>query len=140
MRVSFCPTRSCVFSTVPLTVSTFELTLPTSVRTNFLVAHAGATATTSARTDAVNKLLRMVYSSNVSDCRTLITRSCRTRDVPAPRMNDQVLLPRANFERVPARARPGLEGDEILMSQFQKQILQCLDGVKGLTGHPHVSA
>jgi hypothetical protein len=37
------------------------LTPPTSVRTNFLVAHAGATATVSAIIDAA-RLFRMVFS------------------------------------------------------------------------------
>src|SRR4029434_11134025 len=41
IRVSFWRVRSCVVSTDVLSVSTFEL--PTSVRTNFFVAHAGAT-------------------------------------------------------------------------------------------------
>jgi hypothetical protein len=52
--------RSCVSSTVPVSVSTFVLTPPTSVRTNFFVAHAGATATVSAIIDAAKRLLRMV--------------------------------------------------------------------------------
>src|SRR4029453_9451419 len=43
IRVSFWRVRSCVVSADVLSVSTFELTLPTSVRTNFFVAQAGAT-------------------------------------------------------------------------------------------------
>jgi hypothetical protein len=48
---------------VPFKVSTFELTVPTSVRTNFLVAQAGATATDSANIDAAKRLFRMVVIS-----------------------------------------------------------------------------
>jgi hypothetical protein len=44
-------------------VSTLVLTLPTSVRTNFFVAHAGATATVSANIDAANTLFRMILFS-----------------------------------------------------------------------------
>src|SRR5437667_10512707 len=60
MRVSSCWIRPCVCSTVPDSVSTFELTPPTSVRTYFLVAHAGAMATVSDSNDAAIRLLRIV--------------------------------------------------------------------------------
>src|SRR5688572_7888720 len=55
-------------------------------------------------------------------------------------MNDQVLLPRSNLERVPPWACPGLEGDEVLMSQLQKEVLQGLDGVLRFTRDAHVAA
>src|SRR5947208_14378314 len=60
MRVSSCWIRPCVCSTVPDNVSTFVLTPPTSVRTYFLVAHAGARATVSDSNDAAMRLLRIV--------------------------------------------------------------------------------
>src|SRR5678815_2436719 len=59
MRASSCWMRDCVCSTVPLSVSTFELTVPTSVRTNFLVAQAGAMATVRDSRDAATRLLGM---------------------------------------------------------------------------------
>jgi hypothetical protein len=61
MRSAFCRVCSWVFSTVPPRVSTLVLTPPTSVRTNFFVAHAGATATVSASIDAAKTLLRMMF-------------------------------------------------------------------------------
>jgi len=54
--------RSCVTSTVPESVPTYEFTLPTSVRTYFLVAHAGATATDRVSSAAANRLFRMMVS------------------------------------------------------------------------------
>src|SRR4026209_646986 len=51
--------RDCVCSTVPLSVSTFELTVLTSVRTNFFVAQAGAMATVRDSNDAARRLLRI---------------------------------------------------------------------------------
>ncbi len=64
MRSSFFRVRSCVSSSEPLSVSTFVLTLPTSPRTNFFVAQAGATATASASTDIAHSLLRMMCLSS----------------------------------------------------------------------------
>jgi hypothetical protein len=66
MRSSFFRVRSWVSSTVPANVSTLPFTLPTSVRTNFLVAQAGATATVRASMDAAKRLFRMMFFSPVT--------------------------------------------------------------------------
>jgi hypothetical protein len=52
--------RAWVCSTVPLSVSTFEFTVPTSVRTYFFVAHAGAMATVTASNDIAIRLFRIL--------------------------------------------------------------------------------
>ena len=44
------------------------------------------------------------------------TTSTRRGHVSASRMNDKVLLLCSNLERVPARRRPRLEGDEVLVT------------------------
>src|SRR6185369_12660269 len=60
--------------------------------------------------------------------------------VPATRMNDEVLLPCANLERVPARTLSRLEGDEVLMPQLGEEVLNGLYRVLGLAGNTHVAA
>jgi len=62
IRSSLRRVRSWVSSTVLVRLSTFAFTPPTSVRTNFFVAHAGATATTRASSDALSTLFRIVTS------------------------------------------------------------------------------
>src|SRR4029434_3809160 len=100
--------RDCVCSTVPLSVSTFELTVPTSVRTNFFVAQAGAMATVRDSNDAGRILLRI--------CECLLTAHASRRGrVSASRMDNKVLLLCTNLERVPTRSCPRLEGDEVLV-------------------------
>src|SRR5678815_5049173 len=108
MRASSCWMRDCVCSTVPLSVSTFELTVATSVRTNSFVAQAGAMATVRDSNDAARRLLRI--------CDFLLNDySTRRGHVSASRMYDKVLLLCSNLERVPARSGPRLEGDEVLV-------------------------
>src|SRR5918911_5616786 len=100
--------RDCVCSTVPLSVSTFEFTPPTSVRTYFLVAHAGAMATVSDSSDAARRLLRMFDFPPER-------RSTRRGHVSASRMYNKVFLPNTNLERMPSCGQARLEGDEVLV-------------------------
>src|ERR1044071_4408511 len=97
MRASSCWMRACVCSTVPLNVSTFELTVPTSVRTYFFVAQAGAMATVSVSSDAVIRVLRILTF--------LLGQLARRGHVAASRVHNKVLLPGANLERVPTRTQ-----------------------------------
>jgi hypothetical protein len=47
------------------------LTLPTSPRTNFLVAQAGAIATASTSTDIANVFFRMMFLSSIESNQTV---------------------------------------------------------------------
>src|SRR4029450_7460283 len=101
-----------VSSTVPVSVSTFWLTPPTSVRTNFLVAHAGATATVSASSDTATRLLRIIVFSPLWTTRLMYLAGTQAAGhVAATRADDKVVLSGSNFERVPALAFPRLEAD-----------------------------
>src|SRR5512132_2308996 len=123
--------RPCVCSTVPLKVSTFELTVPTSVRTYFFVAHAGAMATVSDSNEAAMRLLRIVTF-------LLNDHLARRGHVPASRVYDKVLLPDPNLERVPARDETRLEGDEVLITQLAEEVVNCGERVLGHAADPHV--
>src|SRR5918992_1891025 len=137
MRSSFFRVRSCVSSSEPLSVSTFVLTSPTWPRTNFFVAHAGATATESARIEAANRDFRMITSPPK---RLLASRACRTGKVAATGVNDKVLLPGPNLQRVPARTGPRLEGQQVLVPQVSHQLAQRLRAVFELAGDGHLAA
>src|SRR5882672_6086796 len=126
--------RAWVCSTVPLSVSTFELTPPTSVRTYFLVAHAGAIATVTISNDVAIRLLRIVTSL----LKRLLASLPRRGHIPASRMDDQVLLQDANLERVPPSGQSGLERDKVLVPQLSKQIVDGGGRVLGHAADPHV--
>jgi hypothetical protein len=55
-------------------------------------------------------------------------------------MDNQVSVLRPNLERVPTRACPRLEGDEVLVSQLGKQILNRGHRVRRHAGDSHVAA
>src|SRR6266850_1674638 len=123
--------RDWVCSTVEPSVSTFELTLPTSVRTYFFVAHAGAMATATDSSDAAIRLLRIFDF-------LLNNQLARRGHVPASRVHNKVLVPGPNLARVPARNETRLEGDEVLIAQFAEQVVHCGECVLGHAADPHV--
>src|SRR4051812_11983905 len=123
--------RPWVCSTVPLNVSTFELTVPTSVRTYFFVAHAGAMATVNDSNEAAIRLLRIVTF-------LLDDHLARCGHVSASRVHDKVLLPGPNLERVPSGDETRLESDEVLVAQLAEQIVYCGERMLGHAADPHV--
>src|SRR5690349_3726383 len=125
--------RAWVCSTVPLNVSTFELTVPTSVRTYFLVAQAGAMATVTASNEVAIRLFRILTF-------LLNDYLARRGHVPASRVYYKVFLPGPNLERVPTRNETRLEGDEILVAQLAKQIVDCGERVLGHAADPHIAS
>src|SRR5918996_313651 len=136
MRSSFLRVRSCVSSREPLRVSTLVLTSPTWPRTNFLVAHAGATATESARIEAANRDFRMISSPPK---RLLASRACRTGEVTATGVNDQVLLPGPNFQPMPPRTGARLERKQVLVPQVPHQLAQRRGTVFEVAGYCHLA-
>ena len=121
MRPSAARTRSCVSSSDLPWLVTLSFTSPTEVRTNFLVAHAGATLSAVTITPTVIRELRMIdFSlSPVTKSRTItLLTSTRTSDITAARPNHEVLLRSPNFDGVPPGLRARLERDQIQVAQF----------------------
>src|SRR5918996_1431629 len=137
MRSSFLRVRSCVSSREPLRVSTLVLTSPTWPRTNFFVAHAGATATESARIEASNRDFRMITSPPK---RLLASRACRTGEVTATGVNDKVLLPGPNFQPMPPRTGARLERKQVLVPEISHQLAQRPRAVLEFAGYCHLAA
>src|SRR5258706_1471493 len=60
--------------------------------------------------------------------------------IPAARVNDKVLLSCADFERVPTGTQTRLEGDQVLVPQLPKEIVDSCGDVLRHAAHAHVAA
>src|SRR5262245_9991736 len=124
MRPSATRTRSCVSSSVLPWLVTLSFTSPTEVRTNFFVAHAGATLSAVTITPTVISELRMIESlllttqSRYFPMLLFRLTACRTGDVTAARPDHEVFLRSSNFDGVPSRRCARLERDQIQVAQF----------------------
>src|SRR2546430_16365234 len=134
MRPSFRRVRSCVSSTERPSESTLSFTSPTLVRTNFLDAHAVDPPTASTAIGIATNMFRNIALL------LEFTRASVPRHVAVSGSNDQVLLPRADHERVPARFAARFERDEVLVPQLVDDLASRKTALRRCADDEHVAA
>src|SRR5262249_39204455 len=141
MRVSFRLVRSCVSSNDLPIESTLSFTSPTLVRTNFLLAQAVDPPTARSAMGIATKNLRIVESS--SSVLLMVRNRVRARlprEVPATSANDEIPMPSADDERMPARLVARFERDQVLMSQLVDDLPRRDAALCRRTDDKHVTA
>src|SRR5690348_3760805 len=128
MRVSFSSTRE-------VSVVTFSLTAPTSVRTNFFVAQPVVPAA-SATTGTIIRYFFITRPSS-APCRQYARRLALARltEITTAGAHGQFAAPRSHVQLVPARFPGRLEGDQILMTELGDQVARRLARVRRSADH-----